>query len=73
MPHGASVVAVPHQTAQGLATFHANDNETTFEATMTVIGGAGKFAATKGSGSFTGSRNQALGGALMLEFDFGLV
>jgi hypothetical protein len=59
-------------TAQGLATLHAKDNETTFEATMTVIGGTGQFAATKGSGTFTGSRTQALGGNVLLKFAFGL-
>jgi quercetin dioxygenase-like cupin family protein len=60
-------------TAQGTATFHAQRNETTFEATLTVIGGTGTFAATRGSGTFSGSRNQALGGDVMLKFDFGLI
>jgi hypothetical protein len=60
-------------TGQGLATARAKGSETIFEATMTVIGGTGKFAATKGSGTFTGSRNQALGGDVRLKFTFGLV
>lgn len=59
-------------TVQGLATANERQNETTFASTMLVIGGTGTYAATKGAGTFTGSRTEALGGNVSATFDLGL-
>jgi len=59
-------------TVQGLATANERKNETTFASTMLVIGGTGAYALTKGSGTFTGSRTEQLGGSVSAAFDLGL-
>jgi hypothetical protein len=42
--------------------------DTTFSGPVQVIGGTGKFAGATGSGTMTGSRTAALGGAVQLVF-----
>jgi hypothetical protein len=59
-------------SAQGFASAIERRNATTFAATMLVIGGTGTYVAAKGSGSFTGSRTEELGGNVSLTFDLGL-
>ncbi|MFN8025713.1 MAG: cupin domain-containing protein [Acidimicrobiia bacterium] len=56
---------------QGAATA-ATDGATTFEATMSVIGGTGKYATATGSGVFTGSRTGDLGAPVQVKFALAL-
>jgi quercetin dioxygenase-like cupin family protein len=57
---------------QGIATLNDDKTETTFAASMLVIGGTGTYASSTGSGTFSGSRTQALGGNVAATFDLGL-
>jgi hypothetical protein len=59
-------------SAQGVASTIERRNATTFAATMLVIGGTGAYAPATGSGTFTGSRTEELGGNVSLTFDLGL-
>jgi hypothetical protein len=59
-------------SVQGLATTNERKNETTFASTMLVIGGTGTYSLTKGSGTFTGSRTDELGGNVAATFDLRL-
>jgi hypothetical protein len=56
-------------SVQGLATADERKNETTFASTMLVIGGTGPYSLTKGTGTFTGSRTDELGGNVAATFD----
>jgi hypothetical protein len=53
---------------QGAATV-TNGDETSFAATLGVIGGTGRYASATGTGIFTGSRKAALGTAVAATFD----
>jgi len=53
---------------QGAATT-ANGGDTTFAATLGVIGGTGRYTAATGTGIFTGSRKAALGTTVAATFD----
>jgi hypothetical protein len=57
---------------QGTASLHSATGDTTFDATLVVIGGTGKYVATTGTGVFTGTRSAALGGDVTATFDLGL-
>ena len=64
-PDGSSLAV----TMQG-ATEAATDTENaTFLATLGVIGGTGRYENATGSGTFVGSRDAALGGAVAATFD----
>ena len=54
---------------QGAATASANGDETTFAATLGVLGGTGRYAGATGSGMFSGSRKAALGTTVAATFD----
>ncbi len=54
---------------QGSATATANGDETSFAATLGVIGGTGRYASATGTGIFTGSRKAALGTTVAATFD----
>jgi quercetin dioxygenase-like cupin family protein len=54
---------------QGAATATANGDETSFAATLGVIGGTGRYASATGTGIFTGSRKAALGTTVAATFD----
>lgn len=54
---------------QGAATASANGDETTFAATLGVLGGTGRYASATGSGMFSGSRKAALGTTVASTFD----
>ena len=54
---------------QGAATTTANGDETSFAATLGVIGGTGRYASATGTGIFTGSRKAALGTTVAATFD----
>ncbi len=54
---------------QGAATATANGDETSFAATLGVLGGTGRYATATGSGVFTGSRKAALGTTVSATFD----
>jgi quercetin dioxygenase-like cupin family protein len=47
----------------------ATSDETTFAATLGVVGGTGKYASATGTGVFTGSRKAALGTTVAAKFD----
>ena len=47
---------------QGITTAATNTTDTSFAATLGVIGGSGRYISAKGSGTFTGSRQTQLGG-----------
>ena len=57
---------------QGNARLDSATGDTALVATLGVIGGTGKYAATTGTGLFTGSRHAALGGDVTATFDLGL-
>ncbi len=57
---------------QGSARLDSATGDTAFVATLGVIGGTGTYAATTGTGVFTGSRTSALGGDVAATFDLGL-
>jgi mannose-6-phosphate isomerase-like protein (cupin superfamily) len=57
---------------QGSASLDSGTGDTAFVATLGVIGGTGTYAATTGTGMFTGSRTAALGGDVAATFDLGL-
>jgi hypothetical protein len=59
-------------SAQGIASLDSATGDTAFDATLAVIGGTGKYAATTGTGVFTGTRSAALGGDVTATFDLGL-
>ena len=59
-------------TMQGSAELDSAADETTFVSTLTVIGGTGTYAATTGSGVFSGQRTAELGGDVAATFDLGL-
>jgi hypothetical protein len=54
---------------QGAATASSDGNETTFAASLGVLGGTGRYAAATGTGIFTGSRQAALGTTVSSTFD----
>ena len=54
---------------QGAATASGGGDETSFAATLGVLGGTGRYATATGSGIFTGSRKAALGTAVSATFD----
>ena len=54
---------------QGAATATANGDETSFAATLGVLGGTGRYATATGGGVFTGSRKAALGTTVSATFD----
>jgi quercetin dioxygenase-like cupin family protein len=54
---------------QGAATATASGDETTFAATLGVLGGTGKYASATGTGIFDGSRQAALGTTVSATFD----
>jgi quercetin dioxygenase-like cupin family protein len=54
---------------QGAATVSSGGDETTFAATLGVLGGTGRYASAAGSGIFTGSRKAALGTTVNATFD----
>jgi quercetin dioxygenase-like cupin family protein len=54
---------------QGAATTTSNGDETTFAATLGVLGGTGRYAAATGTGIFNGSRKAALGTTVAATFD----
>ncbi len=54
---------------QGAATATANGDETTFAATLGVLGGTGRYASATGTGIFNGSRKAALGTTVSATFD----
>jgi quercetin dioxygenase-like cupin family protein len=54
---------------QGSAVATADGTSTKFAATLGVIGGTGRYATAKGSGTFTGSRAAALGTTVSAIFD----
>jgi hypothetical protein len=54
---------------QGSATATANGDETTFAATLGVLGGTGRYASATGTGIFTGSRQAALGTTVASKFE----
>ena len=54
---------------QGAATTTSNGDETSFAATLGVLGGTGRYATATGSGVFTGSRKAALGTTVSATFD----
>jgi hypothetical protein len=57
---------------QGSARLDGASGDTAFAATLGVVGGTGKYAATTGTGVFTGTRRAALGGDVTATFDLGL-
>jgi hypothetical protein len=57
---------------QGNASLDSATGDTALVATLGVIGGTGKYAATTGTGVFTGTRHAALGGDVTATFDLGL-
>jgi hypothetical protein len=60
-------------TMQGLARADASNGSTTFTATVGVIGGTGQYlGTTTGTGTFSGTRAAALGGAVNATFDLQL-
>ncbi len=59
-------------TMQGSAHLDPAADETTFASTLAVIGGTGTYAATTGSGVFSGQRTAELGGDVAASFDLGL-
>jgi hypothetical protein len=59
-------------TMQGTTTVDAATGTSTFAATLSVIGGTGRYATATGTGTFTGTRTAALGGSVMATFDIGL-
>ena len=54
---------------QGSATATENGDQTTFAATLGVLGGTGRYASATGTGIFTGSRQAALGTTVASTFD----
>jgi quercetin dioxygenase-like cupin family protein len=54
---------------QGTAVAAADGSSTQFASTLGVIGGTGRYATAKGTGTFTGSRTAALGTAVSATFD----
>lgn len=54
---------------QGAAIASSNGDETTFAATLGVLGGTGRYASATGTGVFTGSRKAALGTTVSSTFD----
>jgi hypothetical protein len=54
---------------QGSATATSDGGETSFAATMGVVGGTGRYASATGAGTFTGSRKAALGTTVAATFD----
>jgi hypothetical protein len=58
---------------QGQATATAGSDDTTFAATLGVVGGTGTFLDATGSGTFTGSRQVALGGQVSAVIDLQLL
>jgi quercetin dioxygenase-like cupin family protein len=54
---------------QGAATASAGGDETAFAATLGVLGGTGRYANATGTGTFTGSRQAALGTTVAATFD----
>jgi quercetin dioxygenase-like cupin family protein len=55
---------------QGSAVAAAGGASTAFAATIGVVGGTGRYAPVRGTGTFVGSRTAALGGAVAATFDF---
>jgi quercetin dioxygenase-like cupin family protein len=56
----------------GAATTSGNGDDTTFTATLVVLGGTGRYATAKGAGTFTGSRQAVLGTTVSATFDLTL-
>jgi quercetin dioxygenase-like cupin family protein len=54
---------------QGAATASSGGDETSFAATLGVLGGTSRYATATGSGIFTGSRTAALGTTVSSTFD----
>jgi quercetin dioxygenase-like cupin family protein len=54
---------------QGAGAASSNGDETTFAATLGVLGGTGKYASATGTGIFNGSRKAALGTTVASTFD----
>jgi quercetin dioxygenase-like cupin family protein len=54
---------------QGAAIATANGDDTSFAATLGVLGGTGRYATATGTGIFTGSRQAALGTTVAATFD----
>jgi quercetin dioxygenase-like cupin family protein len=54
---------------QGSGVASSNGDETTFAATLGVLGGTGRYASATGTGIFTGSRKAALGTTVASTFD----
>jgi quercetin dioxygenase-like cupin family protein len=57
---------------QGSGVASSNGDETTFAATLGVVGGTGRYASATGTGIFTGSRKAALGTTVASTFDLTL-
>jgi hypothetical protein len=57
---------------QGAATAGSGGDETTFAATLGVLGGTGRYAMATGTGIFRGSRRAALGTTVASTFDLTL-
>jgi hypothetical protein len=57
---------------QGAATATSNGDETSFAATLGVLGGTGRYATVTGSGVFDGSRKAALGTTVAATFTLSL-
>jgi hypothetical protein len=57
---------------QGVTAAQANTTDATFSATLGVIGGTGTYANVTGSGTFTGTRQAALGSQVQSTFDLDL-
>ena len=57
---------------QGVTTAQPSSTDAAFSSTLGVIGGTGTYANAKGSGTFTGTRQAALGGQVQATFDLDL-
>ncbi|HEX5586533.1 MAG TPA: cupin domain-containing protein [Acidimicrobiia bacterium] len=68
-PDGSTIAV----SMQGQAAATAGSDDTTFAATLGVIGGTGTFVDATGSGTFTGTRQSALGGQVSAVFDLQLL
>jgi hypothetical protein len=51
----------------GEASLNTTTGTTTFVSTLSTLGGTGIYASSSGSGTFTGSRTTALGGAVHMD------
>ena len=59
-------------SVQGITTAQSNTTDATCWSTLGVIGGTGTYVNVKGSGTFTGTRQAALGGQVQSTFDLDL-